>query len=435
MMRCFNGLAGLLAGTGFIAIGSTVVVGCGDDFSGCEASRTCPSKGGTAGGGGTSGTAGADDGGSGTPGGGSGGSLNGKGGGSPSGGGSSGSKGSVGAGEGGVNSSNGSSGETSGGTGGASGASGANQGEAAGDAGSDAAPTLGAPPTIVSTTPANEEIGVRDDAEISITFSEPMNTASVEQAYVSEALGEKIQLVWTDAGTRLVITHLEPLEYKRVTSLADPAARYSVTIGASATDATGSALGADYTFTFSTLRDVTQEVHREVTRELTHPNDGSADTSVANCPLGGGVHDPLLAGDDDNDASMAFAVNFSDMHLPAAVTEWRSATVQGPFTIPGQNPFVDTRLGELRGYMVLNSLPDLTWSTPTRYIGLAAHAASQQRFELDVLSDLADHYEDPPGYPFGVLFKFQQETNADGIEQAVTSDCDETSLHIEYLAP
>lgn len=67
MMRCFQGLAGLLAGTGLIGVSATMMVGCGPDFSGCEASRTCPSKGGGSGLAGFGGMAGQGDSGGGTP--------------------------------------------------------------------------------------------------------------------------------------------------------------------------------------------------------------------------------------------------------------------------------------------------------------------------------------------------------------------------------
>lgn len=262
-----------------------------------------------------------------------------------------------------------------------------------------------------------------------------MNTASVEQAYASDELpvGNDVKLSWADNDTRLLITPSNPLEYATIAGLGDPPKEYLITIAGTATDAAGIALGDDFQLPFYTLRDFTQDLGLYGGFELTHPHDGGADTSSQRCSLGDGSG-PLSAGDDDKDVTFAFATRFGLSGLAEGIAEWKSATVQGAFTISAQNPFVDTRLGELWGYALLAKLADWTWSSPTRYIGSAAQFASQERFELDVRSYLAEYYENPPDYQFGILFKFEHDTNVDGMEQSLTTGCD-ARLHVEYLVP
>jgi hypothetical protein len=288
----------------------------------------------------------------------------------------------------------------------------------------------------VSTTPGNNETGVRNDVEISITFSKPMNTTSVKQAYVSNELpdGPTAGLLWTDNNTRLVIKHVDPLEYASVASLDESPKEYGVTISGTATDVAGHELGEDFKLLFYTLRDVTQDVRSVGAREVTHPNDGQDDTSTVKCTLMG-LNNPVSAGDDNEDTTLAFAMTFQSYNLPDGIVEWRSAVVQGPFATSAQNPFGETRLGDLFAYSTLVPLADLIWSSPTSYLGAAAHYASQQQFEIDVQSYLADYYESSLDPPIGILFKFQHETNVDATEQSLTADCQQTWLHVEYLIP
>jgi hypothetical protein len=434
MMRCFNGLAGFLAGAGLIAVGATVSAGCGENFEGCAASRTCPS-GGTAG---TSGTGANDEAGSG----GSGAASSNNGGAAGRGGGATGGKGARGGGGGSPSSEAGEGGSdgvalgSSGdGTGasparGGSGGSGTSHGGAAGEPGDESSAADDVAPTVLATTPADNATGVVQNATISITFSEPMNVDSVAQAYASDDLPpNKVILSWADHNTRLVITPSELLEYAAVTGVDDPAREYSITIGGSATDVAGNTLEQEAILTFSTLRRISQPIPLARGVLLLHPHDGSDDWAGPVCK-----DNFLEAGDGASDQASASILVFEIGELSEGIVQWESAIVEGPFTTPAPDPFQDG-LGELRGYSVRGKGIEITWSSPAAYVGVAAQASAPQHFSLDVKTALADYYDDPDEFGFELLLRFQNDTNADGTAQYISGVCTETWLNVVYVAP
>lgn len=111
------------------------------------------------------------------------------------------------------------------------------------------------PPSVVSIAPADGSKGVRADAKIVLTFSEPMDRAATEAAWASEELpGEKMGFVWNEAGTVLTVTPSSPLEYAEVADLQGAAKRYAIAVGAGAKDLAGNAMGQAASSEFFTLR-------------------------------------------------------------------------------------------------------------------------------------------------------------------------------------
>lgn len=115
-------------------------------------------------------------------------------------------------------------------------------------------------PSVVTTTPEDGAVGVARDQLVVIEFDEPMDTASVEDAYASEALpADTVSFAWNAAKTELTITPDDELAYAE----GDPsvaALAYDITIGDTAMDVAGNRLAAPATATFETLRRVIHEL-------------------------------------------------------------------------------------------------------------------------------------------------------------------------------
>jgi len=153
-------------------------------------------------------------------------------------------------------------GESSGDGGGAGALS---EGGAAGQ-GSDAAAGQGgevaaAPPGIVSVSPADKATGVLADTPIKLTFSEAMDTTSVENALgVSTFTADKLDVSWASGGKSVTIAAIGGWKYASGTDLGIAALKYVVTLGSAAKDAQGHALGTAFSSSFSTRRRITQTI-------------------------------------------------------------------------------------------------------------------------------------------------------------------------------
>jgi hypothetical protein len=434
-MRYFTGLAGVFLGTGLCATGATVVVGCGEDFNGCEAARTCGSAAGKGGMGATAGKSGAAGASSGKGGGGgvsgtSSGATGGKGGK----GGASGASGeggvSASAGGGGVDDSSG--GDAGGGAIAATTSSG--DGGASGEAGTDSGPPAEEPPHIVATSPQNGETGVLDDTDIIVTFSEPMDNAATEAAYSSQDLPpDQVTLSWKENSTKLLIHPTEPLVYADVDGLDGDAKHYAFTIGGTATDVAGNPLGDDRNYVFTTMRHITATLEissKQYGIDLYHPTDGSADTNDNPCVSGGAS---LHAGDTAENAAVAFVAAFDLRLIPGAI-EWASARLRGTFTPTERDPFA--RLGDLFAYNIVGELSSFDWDTPlVEDLGAAATYSSIGKFNVNVLGALKREYEYRDERRFAVQFRFEDPTDDDDDASFIRLRCDSLLLDLSVTAP
>jgi hypothetical protein len=140
-------------------------------------------------------------------------------------------------------------------------------GSGGGDAGGSAP---AGPATVVDTLPADGAVGVRPDATLVITFGTPMDTASVEAAYVSSDLPRaSVSFAWSEDDTVLSIV---PDSALQAASGTDPdlvtAVSYTLTISSDATDKLGNAL-VESEISFSVARSITQSVKAVQDRDLT----------------------------------------------------------------------------------------------------------------------------------------------------------------------
>jgi len=142
-----------------------------------------------------------------------------------------------------------------------------------------------AAPKVISVTPASGTTGVLSNATIAITFSEAMNTSSVEGALtVSNLLSGDLRLTWNSGKTVLSIAALSGFAYATGTSTTTAAKSYSVSLSAAAQDLAGNALSPAFTTSFKTMRRITQTVAAEsaVTYDTYAPNVGGNPVACAN---------------------------------------------------------------------------------------------------------------------------------------------------------
>ncbi len=113
-------------------------------------------------------------------------------------------------------------------------------------------------PIIVSTTPLDGAMGIKNNAAIEIQFSERMDTASVEAAYQSDDLPpDAVTFSWNDDATWLTVVPNADLEYAAGVDPTEVLAKgYVLTIAGSAADSSGNTLGDDASFSFTTLREI-----------------------------------------------------------------------------------------------------------------------------------------------------------------------------------
>jgi hypothetical protein len=136
--------------------------------------------------------------------------------------------------------------------------SGGTAGEGNGGEAGAGSPVDTTPPTIVSVSPSNGERAVVASSNIVVTFSEPMDRTATEAAFSSPDVGSAA-LSWNGASTVLTINPSSNLEYAQGSNPDTLNARdYEVTIGDNARDEAGNPLVSQYTWSFETLRQVTQ---------------------------------------------------------------------------------------------------------------------------------------------------------------------------------
>jgi hypothetical protein len=105
----------------------------------------------------------------------------------------------------------------------------------------------------VAISPGSNEDGVRADAKLVISFSEPMDAAATEMAFISPDLPAHT-FGWDASGRVLTVAPSVPLEYAAGADRSSPPRRYSFTIATGAADRAGNRLVAASTVAFTTLR-------------------------------------------------------------------------------------------------------------------------------------------------------------------------------------
>lgn len=117
------------------------------------------------------------------------------------------------------------------------------------------------PPTVIVTSPSTGATGIAAGENIVVTFSEPMDRATVEAAYHSQQLpSDQVSMAWNAELTQLTISPNQPLAYSAGTGT-DPstvaAFTFAIQIGADAADLAGNPLGTAMDLSFATKRRMT----------------------------------------------------------------------------------------------------------------------------------------------------------------------------------
>ena len=116
-----------------------------------------------------------------------------------------------------------------------------------------------------------------------MTFSEPMNTASVESAYEAYTVGifgNDVSFSWNGDNTALIIQPGADLEMNAGDETVE-AKLYEWSIGGAAQDAQGTSMGSDFNADFSTPRDVTESIAYIPSLSATVLKNGPTQTTYA----------------------------------------------------------------------------------------------------------------------------------------------------------
>ena len=128
------------------------------------------------------------------------------------------------------------------------------------------------PPTVSSTTPANDATDVAVNTAITATFSESMNPATITTAATFLVSGSgNIAGTVTYSGTTATFTPTADFDYNKT---------YTATITTGAKDLAGNAVQADHTWSF------TMESETPIDGES--PSDGEEDAGAGGGGGGGG---------------------------------------------------------------------------------------------------------------------------------------------------
>jgi hypothetical protein len=212
-----------------------------------------------------------------------------------------------------------------------------------GGSGSNVDADPAAPPTVVSTVPANMATGVKPDATIVVTFSKAMDQASVQAAWTSADLpAAQVAFAWNGAGDTLTVTPSQPLPVATGAGL-NPSTvtprEITYSIAATATDTTSKPMTAALAVKFTTIRRMIHDVANIDALTQSVFNDGT----VVSPPSGAVGKSNFM-----NVFSRVFA-SFQLPQLPGGAT-LESALLTGPQESTTGSPY--TKLGNIKAQHV-----------------------------------------------------------------------------------
>ncbi len=285
------------------------------------------------------------------------------------------------------------------------------------------------PPSVVSSSPANGEAGVRADASVVIVFSEPMDGASVEQSLDASSLGE-VTLGWNAAGDTLTITPVIGLTYTEGVGV-DPSivtpAQYDVVIGTAPVDRAGNPITGGYQTIFTTLKLMSHAF--ELDQALTG--------SITPAGIKLGDDDPLAIGDDNNDVAYRGMLSFDLAALPAGTVEIAAASVT-----TRQVGGIGAPYGSLGAAMQLEHIsfaafaPEAFDAAPLATMGPFA-VSDQVTIETDVTAAVDDDraHRDERGAKSQYRLRFELPTDGDDLADLAVISRDLAELGVTYLHP
>ena len=394
-----------------LSAGAILLASCSDDYDSCEATRSCAVTKPDSGPGGASGS---------SPGGSSG---------------SGGSAGSAGTtGTAGAMGSDGAAGSD--GSVGAAGSAGSD-GTDAGSDGADAQPPDTVAPTIVSVSPENGATGVRKDAVISITFSEPMNREKTQAAYSSADLPPSgVTFAWSAGDTVLTIDPNSDLTY--VADMVPPSAaakKYSFALAATATDLSGNALASELSSSFTTSRLVQQTLVANVWQLYEVVPSGA---TAYPCSVSAYVGDSGELGQ----IRYAAIVQFDLSVLAPGVQAFTEATMRAHQGETIGTPFGASQLGNVMADHTNFDPIDGSAMTGAalRSLGVFSNSPSPGARTLNLLPGVTDDHEKRVARSYRSQYRlaFTTPANANGVADQASFSCEQGSLPelvLKYLIP
>ncbi len=338
----------------------------------------------------------------------------------------------------------GASGGTSGlggaaGAAGAGGSSGGGAGGSAGTSGSGGDAGIGpdtTAPYVIGFDAGDDKTraGVRKDANIVISFSEPMDPVATQLAYQSaDVPAAAAVLTWDNTGSVLTVDPSAELAYASGANPASVAARkYAFTITTTARDRAGNPLGAPLVAEFTTLRRISHKIVLRATQGTTIAGSGM----MYDCP------GSFLIGDDTDNRPARGILSFDISALPAGVAEFERATVSGR-----TQKFIGEPITSLQALLIVHTAFPLPINASARtgaalrVIGSFATSAEPRTSTAVVTAALAEDYENRTqrGNRSQYRLTMQRETDNDATGDAMALHCaadtPPPALDMVYLVP
>ena len=404
-------------------------VACSSDYDSCVETRTCASAAGES----EAGAAGAV-----ARGGGSGSVPSGEAGAADASSGESGASGEGGeGGEGGALATVGQGGVGSAGTSGRGGAEASGAGGAGalayaggGTGGMSNAPVEKVAPSILSITPVNGATKLTPEtSRIVVTFSEPMDKASAQAAYVPSVVGASPAFSWNAAGNELTID--PKLAYPQAIDPTASAVPFRFDLTTAAKDLAGNSLLAGVSnWGFTLLREITQSL----------PYWSKFGGNATSEKYSGSF---ISAGDNKSDAAVRGFVSYDIASLPDGIQALRSATIDT--TVSG---FYGDPFGSFGNLLIQSvhfaQVDGASFSAPLlRDLGIYIDAADKKLVgsvvSKDVSVALIDDYLHRAARgnlsQYRVAFASSPNTNGVSDQVILTSTASVNRLNVKYLYP
>jgi hypothetical protein len=282
-------------------------------------------------------------------------------------------------------------------------------------------------PTIVSVSPTNNATGIRANTDLVITFSEPMNRSATEAAFASADI-TAVTFSWNGSSTVLTVNPSIDLAYASGASPASVTARlYRASVTAAAEDAAGNDLGADYAWSFRTLRRLTQTLSAQ--GFTAYFNAVGELIEFRTC----GINAFEVPTGDGATAFHHAYVETNLSSLPMGIVEFEEGVLFAQQSLTQGNPFPSLgalNIEHIRVQPVSSAVPN----TPTiRTLDTWAPAESPANRLANVAAAITDDYGE---LNFSqVRFAFAMRVNGDASDDYVSFDCTGFETHVRYLVP
>jgi hypothetical protein len=273
-------------------------------------------------------------------------------------------------------------------------------------------------------------MGVLSDAVVTLTFSEAMDTRSVEQAYSSYDLpASAVSFRWSDGDTVLHITPNEPLTRATGASAATTfATLYAFELGSSALDQDGSPLPA-FSSGFSVVREITQTLDPILDRGLTGNYREDDSYGTGECE----EQDTAVCVGDSSSGNSAYRgfLSFDLSAIPSAALDATAASLSLLITSEVGGPF--TTLGSLGVERVSFDSIGLTVFSASPLGALEPVTNQDDELSADVLAAVRTDFPGRARSQFRV--RFSTASDLDGSADFIASEWTTVELQITYLIP